>query len=298
MKLSLVNLTSIIIVLLCILLTLSGCGSAKVKDALAENGMDIITSEEYISESEEFSDDLADSTTSAEVTKNRKIIENIGLSVQTKEFDKLMKSLNETINLLGGYIESSSIYGREYDSDDNRTANLTVRIPSSKSSNFTDFVSESSVVIHKTVDTEDVTLSYVDMESRVEVLEAEKESLEKLLKSATSMEDIIKVREKLTDVITQIESYKTQLRTYDNLVDYSTITLDIYEVERTKIVEKQTVWQKIGTNLKDGFRNVWNVLVNIFVFFISSIPYMLPFLIIGAIVLTIIIFVKNRHKTK
>ena len=152
--------------------------------------------------------------------------------------------------------------------------------------------------MRKSVSTEDVTLQYVDMESRVEVLEAEKESLENLLKSAATMSDIIAVREKLTEVIETIESYKSQLRTYDNLVSYSTVYIEIDEVERTVVVEKQNTWQKIGTNLKNNFANVWNATVSIFIFFVSCIPYLIPFAIIAAIVVVIILINSRKNRKK
>lgn len=236
--------------------------------------------------------------TSDTVSDNRKIIENIDLSVQTKEFDTLLENVNKQITELGGYVESSSIYGREYNSNNTRTAEITIRIPADKSGDFTNFVSENSVIVRKSVSTEDVTLQYVDMESRVEVLEAEKESLENLLKSAATMSDIIAVREKLTEVIETIESYKSQLRTYDNLVSYSTVYIEIDEVERTVVVEKQNIWQKIGTNLKNNFANVWNATVSIFIFFVSCIPYLIPFAIIAAIVVVIILINSRKNRKK
>lgn len=233
--------------------------------------------------------------TNAPASTNRKIIENIRLSVQTKEFDKLLNDLNSQITAIGGYVENSSISGREIDSTKNRSADFSIRIPCQTTASFTEFISANSVVINESVSTQDVTLSYVDMESRVAALESEKAALEKLLDSATTMSDIVDIRDKLTDVIYEIESYKSKLRTYDNLVDYSTVTIHIYEVERTAIVEKQTVFQKISSNLKTNFENVWDGAVSIFIFIISAIPYLIPISIV-AIIASIIIRTKIKKK--
>ena len=135
------------------------------------------------------------------------------------------------------------------------------------------------------------------MESRAAVLEAEKEALQNLLKSATKTSDIIEIRDKLTSVIGDIESYKSQLRTYDNLVSFSTVSINIVEVERTAIVEKQNTWQKIGTNLKNNFINVWNFLVSAFIFIISAIPYLIPIAIIVTVIV-IIFKIRKKKKTK
>ena len=284
MKNSLFHLLSIAIAIMLIVFSFAGCGAATKENNYA-------TTDEYVTE--EYSEDVNLNTESNTVKDNRKIIENINLSVQTKEFDKLIDNLNKQITKLGGYIESSETRGREYDSYDTRNAEYTVRIPSDKSGSFTEYISQNSVIINKSITTEDVTLKYVDMESRVKVLEAEKTALENLLKSAASTSEIIEIREKLTNVIGDIESYKSQLRTYDNLVSFSTVSIFISEVERTAVVEKQNIWQKIGTNLKNNFSNVWNIIVNLFVFIVSIIPYLIP---IAIIVIIVVIIIKLRKK--
>lgn len=235
-------------------------------------------------------------TTEAPANTNRKIIENIRISAQTREFDNLLSNLNSQISALEGYIESSNVSGREIGSTRNRTAEFIVRIPCQNTTSFTDFISENSVMTNKSISTQDVTLTYVDMESRVAALESEKAALEKLLDSATTMKDIVDIRDKLTDVIYEIESYKSKLRTYDNLVDYNTVTIHIYEVERTAIVEEQTVFQKIGSNLKTNFEDVWNGIVNIFIFIISAIPYLIPLSIIIVVTVTVVRLKINRRK--
>lgn len=203
---------------------------------------------------------------------------------------------------VGGYIEASSVSGNRFEYNDNRYANLTVRVPAEKSTAFTKFISENSTITRKEITTEDVTLSYVDMESRVSALETEKATLERLLADATSMADVISIQDRLTDVIYEIESYKSKLKTYDNLIDFTTITLHINEVERVDIVEEQTVWQEIKTNLGRGFEDVGQGCVRFFVFIISSIPYILiiaaySVVLIGAIVVCKK-WIKKRNKTK
>ena len=273
--------------LLVVAVSLSACSGA---GNIASDEMDYLAKDEYSGEI------IGETSTSDSVQDGRKIIENIDLTVQTKEFDTLLKNINKQITDLGGYVESSNISGREMDADNNRSADMTIRIPAEKSDTFTGFISENSVVVQQGVTTEDVTLQYVDMESRVAALEAEKESLENLLKNATTMTDIIAVRDKLTEVIQRIESYKSQLRVYDNLVAYCTVDLYIYEVERTAVVEKQGTWQQIGTNLKNNFADVWEVLVAIFVFFVSIIPYLIPLAVIAAVVLAILYARKKSRK--
>ncbi len=295
------NIGKFFIILLVSLLVLSSCG-AKNEGAL-DNRFDGFDASSKVETAEpELKDEAAGSIMDSEnrgenttITDGRKIIETRNLMVQTKEFDTLISNIKLQISTLGGYIENSSVNGREFDSTRNRSATFTIRIPASKTNEFAKFVSENSVVTNESISTKDVTLTYVDMESRVSALEAEKAALEKLLDNAATMTDIVSVRNKLTDVIYEIESYKSQLRTYDNLIEYSTVIISIYEVERTVIVEKQTTWEKIGTNLKTNFENVWLGCVNVFIFIISAIPYLIP-IALGLTIVVIIIRAKIKKK--
>lgn len=99
--------------------------------------------------------------------KDRKLIKTVDMSVETKEFDSLMASLERKVEELGGYIESLEVYnGRMYSYDStSRDASLTLRIPQNKLTDFLNEVSEISNVIHRSERVEDVTLTYVDMES-------------------------------------------------------------------------------------------------------------------------------------
>lgn len=286
---------SILMLSLVLLVFLTACGAGKLEDeALSDvvyNGY------------EEFSDSAGSTSgaakeNSASVKDSRKIIETIDYTVETKEFDKLIASLEERAASAGGYIEQSDVSGNAYEYNDTRTASYVFRIPKDKVQEFTGFVADNSTVTNKSITTEDVTLSYVDTESRIKALKTEKESLEQLLESAKSTSEIIEIRDMLTEVIYEIETNESQLRTYDNLIDYTSITVDIYEVEYTSVVEKQTTWQRIGTNLVDNFRGVWNFLVELFVFVLSSLPYLLLLAVVAVIVIVIIKSRKRKNSKK
>ena len=61
-------------------------------------------------------------------------------------------------------------------------------------------VSEIGNVTQKNESVEDVTLQYVDVESRKKALETEQERLMELLSSAENMEDLLAIESKLSEV--------------------------------------------------------------------------------------------------
>lgn len=272
-----------------------GCGSGSKSDSASS-----ATDEMYSSETADGifnevydSETSASSTETEDVTENRKIIERLTFSLQTKEFDTLIQNIETKVKEAGGYIETSSVDGKELEYENNRYAELVIRIPSEKSDEFSTYIAENSTVINKEVNTEDVTLSYVDMESRVSALNTEKASLENLLANAQTISDIITIQDRLTEVIYEMESYESQLRTYDNLIDYTTITIYVDEVERTQIVEEQTIWEEIGTNLVNNVELIGDFFVELFVVVASGLPFLI---IIAIVVIVIIVIVKKSTK--
>ena len=133
-----INAFSIVSILLILLLSFSSCGK-DIDDA--GNYNDGYSKEEI---------DITQNGNNTVDSSVRKIIETVNLSVQTKEFDVLLQNINDQVINLGGYVESSNVSGREYDSNDTRFATIKVRIPSEKSGDFTNYVSENSVVVNKT----------------------------------------------------------------------------------------------------------------------------------------------------
>ena len=239
---------------------------------------------------------------------NRKIIEKIYLDIQTKEFEELIEKLNKEIKTTGGYIENSRMSGNSYEDycyDENsyyspnfRTAEFIIRIPSSKSEKFTTYISEIGTVTNKEIDTEDVTLSYVDIESRIKALNIEKQSLENLLAKASTVNDIIAIQDRLTDVIYEIEKQQSQLRTYDNLIEYTTITVNIREVDRVDIVEEQSMWEEIKHNLLVNIENIGYGIKDLIVGIISIMPYLIIYACIGIVFILVIKKIKKKRKLK
>ena len=225
-------------------------------------------------------------------SSNRKLIQRVSLSVETDQFDTFMTQLDEQISALGGYIEYEYSYnGSSYSTYNQvRRATITVRIPDDKVSDFVSNVSGIGNVVSKTTSAEDVTLQYVDTESRKAMYLAQQESLLALLEKAETVEDIAYLTEQLAQVRYNIESMESQLRTYDNLVDYATVDLEISEVEVYTPVApvEQTTWERITTGFKASMDDVISGLKNFFINLLINAPYILRTLIILAIIVGII----------
>lgn len=212
---------------------------------------------------------------------DRKLIKTVSMDVETEEFDSLINSLQSRINGLGGYIEDSSTNGNSYYSNRGRYASYTIRIPADKLDELVGNVTELANVTWKNENVRDVTLQYVDVESHKIALQTEQERLLVLMEKAETVEDLITIESRLSEIRYQIQSYESTLRTYDNQVNYSTLYLSISEVKKLTPQEEQNAWERI----RDGFaENVENVVVGIQNFFIEVVVA-IPYLIIWGILL-------------
>ncbi len=226
----------------------------------------------------------------------RKLIRTVSVNAQTKEYDTFLSSVKKNVLAAGGYIEQStenSSPTRTY-----RSASLTLRIPAGETDGLLDLIGSLGTVTRREEGIRDVTLDYVDTESHLKALRAEEESLLTLLAEATSVVDIISIRDRLTEVRYEIEAYESALRTFDNQVDYATVSLYVSEVER-EIPVNESVWSEIGGNLSEAMVNISTFFRNTFVFLVSALPYLLVFAgIPGGIVFLCIWIPVRRHKKK
>lgn len=211
---------------------------------------------------------------------SRKLIKTVNISAETEDFDTLVPGLQKQVEILGGYIESISVYDvNSYYVEDQRVkqrrANLTARVPKEKLDGFLAQVGEQTNITSRSENVEDVTLRYVDLESHKKALFTEQERLLALMEKAESVEDIITIEGRLSEVRYQLESMESQLRTYDNQIDYSTVYLSIEEVRKYSAPQTATVWQRIENGFMKSLENIGFGIRDFAIGFVIDIPYII-----------------------
>lgn len=228
--------------------------------------------------------------TGAVVSQDRKLIRTVELEMETKEFETMMAGLEAQVQELGGYIENMETYnGSSYSGyRTSRWANLTIRIPKEALNGFLQNMSEVGNVVRRSDSVDDVTLSYVDMESRRDTLRAEQARLLELLERADSVEDMIALEERLSNVRYYLESMESRLRTIDNQVDYSTVHLNLSEVKELTPVEEKTDLQRIGDGFAGSLKNIGRSIKEGIIWFVIHIPYLVIWAAVIAAVVVIL----------
>lgn len=272
---------------LCLVLTAAGCASSDnsasndsageimVNTTSAAMGWDSSAAQEIGEwETEAVDTDTGESVSVPDTA--RKLIYNADLTVETLEYDVFMQEVREEIERLGGYIESmENNSGGYYYGNTSRFGSITARIPADQFEMFLSTVGSLGNVVNETRDVKDITLTYVDTQSRREALEIEQERLLALLERADQIEDIIALEERLSSVRYQLESYASQLRTYDNLVDYSTVTMSIEEVIEVTREAPQTLADRMSRGFSNTLREIEEGLQDAAVWLVTNCLYLI-----------------------
>lgn len=277
----------------------AGCGNSSkmaVKDrATVSSGAEL--DGEYSWDTDETADTgvTSENGLEAQVENGRKLIRTVSLSLETKEFDSVLTNLSTKTTELGGYIETSSVNGNSYSHHSTRYASYVIRIPANKLNEFVEVVSELGNVTQKNESVEDVTLRYIDVESHKKALETEQERLLELLSKAENMEEILTIESKLSDIRYEIENYESQLKTMDNQIDYSTVSVYVDEVERvTDTGEKgffEEIKERFGNSLYVVARGIRGLVIGI----LGSLPILI---VCGGVIAVVVIVVRKILKKR
>lgn len=227
---------------------------------------------------------------------SQKLIKTVNMTAETTEFDALVADVRTKTESAGGYVENSDI-GGSYGTDQTRYAYLVLRIPAEQLDDFVNGLKDTSNVRSFGESTEDVTLQYTDMDTHIKALREELDALFSMMEQADSMKDILSIQSQITDVRYEIESYESQLRVYDNQINYSTIYLDLYEVNRESQAAGKTFGDRVHTRFNDNLYRMGQGFQDFLVGLLGGLPILLPIVVICVVIVIVIrkILRKRKH---
>ncbi|MCL2298585.1 MAG: DUF4349 domain-containing protein, partial [Firmicutes bacterium] len=232
----------------------------------------------------------SDSLEKGGVQDGRFVIATANISIQTKTYDAFSAALKAELKAMGGY--TNAFDERNYDSD--RHASVTARVPSQKLDAFLDSLEKNGTVISRSINTADVTDEMIETGSKKEALQAEEKALLAILEKAQTVEDIIRVQDRLSNVRADLESYSRRLQSLQNQVAYSTVNIEVQEVNRITVPT-----QRFGALASSGFlaslRNIGTGLRNFALWFIGAIPWLV---LLAVPTVLVIWFARRRRRNK
>ena len=219
-------------------------------------------------------------------SSDRLIIQDTSLSLQVKDVSKTINDILETTKNLGGFLINSALSKPEGAA----SGSVSVRIPEDKHPEALEGFKKLAVkVVSESVYGNDATDQYVDLESRLEVLNKTKEKYEEILQNAQKITDIMSVQEQLTYIQSQIDNLKGQQKYYEQSAKLTKIVVYLSTDELALPYAPTNEWRPTVI-----FKNAIRSLVGVFRGFGSLIIWLVVFIPIIIPILLVILYLKRK----
>ena len=241
----------------------------------------------------------AASANSPEVPAQKRMIQkSASINIQVMDpLDAAEKVITLT-DQMGGFVVSSS-NGQDHYSGDIYLprATLTIRVPAERLNEMLEFIENltsdtSKYVSNKRIYGKDITSDYVDTSSRLASLEKTRDKLYEIMDTAENAEEALEVYNRISEVESDIEVHKGQIKYMEESVALSSIDIQINSVKPAPIHTVQT-WS-LGEVFSDAFESLLDIGKTLIEFIINFIIVVIPVLILIALPIVLLIFIIKK----
>lgn len=228
---------------------------------------------------------------------SRLLIRNVSITLETATYQTTYDSIIEAISKNGAYIENSNVTGTGK-KNNLHEATIVIRVPAENMDALIKALDGNGTVTSSSESVQDVTLEYIDMESRISSLKTERDSITKLLEQADDLDTILELQDKISEINYEIENYESSLLVMQNQITYSTLTLNIKEViEETEVADSEEVRNTtLGDKMWAALKGSLNFLLILGQGILIVLSALLPVIVIIGIPVTIVLIVRHRKK--
>jgi len=205
----------------------------------------------------------------------------VTLVLPPDSFDERFASAQDVAELHGGFVQIST--GRE------RAGTLVMRVPSGQFADAMRDLRALGDVEVQTIQGEDVTAEYIDLQARLRIAKSRREVLLGLMAKAVSIEQTIRVQNVLDDTQLRIEELQGSIGLLEDRTSFATIRVQLHEegVEPEAEVKNPSVTTAWDRAIAGFFGVIAGVVVGL--------GYLLPILAIGAVVWFSVRWVRRRR---
>lgn len=218
--------------------------------------------------------------------ESRKLIWTANLTFQVKDVQKSSSAVQQLCDKNDAFIADMQMTTTNY-----RISNIvTLRVPNKKFNSLLESVKGQSIFLDEaSVNSNDVTEEYIDIESRLKTKREVRDRYIQILNTKTgTVKDIIEAEEAIRVITEEIEAKEGRLRYLQDQVSLSTITLEMYQ--KVDYVAEPTIYEKPFTEeISESFSSGWSFIQQFFLALITVWPLLL-------FILAIVIWQRKRIK--
>lgn len=248
---------------------------------------------------------------------DEKLVYRCNMGIETLNYEETYNAIKELILKYNGRVTSeefsnSNSYLRKdiynYSGYNvTKTCDMTIRVPSVSYNDFVNSIGNSGNVISKNQSVDSITQEYYSNKTKLDSLISQKERYEDMRTSAATIEELIQVNDRISQIEYEITTLTNTIRLQDSDVAYSYVTLSIEEVQEFSEPDEPVKTNKFVDRLLNTIKYTWKDFLTVCENLLFAIIRLIPTIVILLIIFVIYkIFlskkikkaIENRSKSK
>jgi hypothetical protein len=223
------------------------------------------------------------------VSSDRMIVRNGYMSLTVKDVAASRDDIAQLAVGLGGYVVSTSFSGR----DKEFRGSITIRVPDEKFEPALAQLRKLAVKVQsESTSSQDVTEEYTDLTSRLKNAQATESQYLALLAKATTVEDILKIQDKLSQTRNTIEQIKGRMQYLEKQASMSLITVYL-EPDGSESPIVNLDW-----NIVDELKSALSGFVSFLLLLTTVLIWLLIFSPLWGGIIAIVYFIRRLRRRK
>ena len=222
---------------------------------------------------------IQDSSAPAQI--DRLVIKNANMTIVVPDPALSMDRISQLAEEMGGFVVSANLYKQTLSNGTEvPRVSIAIRVPAEKLDQALESIrSESDETPQsESLNSQDVTSEYVDLESRLKNLEAAEAELTEIMQDARKTEDVLSVYNQLVSIREQIEVIKGQMKYYEQSAALSSISVELIADQAVQPIEIGG-WKPVGI-AKDAIESLLKALQSLISAVIWILLFLLPVLLV------------------
>ena len=203
------------------------------------------------------------------VAPSRLLIYHADLRLKVPSLPRASSSLDSLVRRNDGFLSAAT----ETRTDGEWRQLMTIRVRPARFHALLAALGGLGTVEEKKLTTDDVTAQHADVAARLATKRAVEKRYVDLLGRARKISEILEIEGKIGEVREEIESTESRLKTLDDEVGYSTISLACYQVLPQPVPEAPVV--SFASRVVESFYTGWTLLTGLFIGLVAIWPLLL-----------------------
>ncbi|SET49721.1 DUF4349 domain-containing protein [Hymenobacter actinosclerus] len=206
---------------------------------------------------------------SATPAANRKLIYHATVRMKVADLARANQRMDSLTRAVGAFVEGAS----EEREDGEWRHEMKIRVAPARFQTLLAGLGRLGTVESKQLTTADVTAQHADITARLVAKRALEQRYRALLAKANKVADMLEIEQKMGEIREDIEATESRLRTLNDEVSYSTITLTYYQELSQRRPDAPVL--SFGSRLLQSFYNGWELLTDLVLGLMEAWPLVL-----------------------